>query len=135
MSRAQRQKEADRLGRLDRAAVVAVAVLALLTALRFSGTTTVDDLTGGRDRTRIMEIRLDPNSAPWWELTALAGVGETRAKAIVGHRSQARTQAGDADAIIYRSATDLEAVKGIGPKTVARIADHLTFPRGGRRSP
>lgn len=75
----------------------------------------VVDLNGG----------IDPNTAPWWELTALPQVGETIARRIVSHRE---AQAATSNHHPFRTADDLDNVHGIGPKTIARIRDHLTFP-------
>jgi len=86
-----------------------------------------------RDATglRAEEIRgtIDPNNAPWWELTALPQVGEVTAKRIVAYR-----EAYVADwpsQLVFASAKDLEQVHGIGPKTVARFAPYLSFAEDG----
>jgi len=68
---------------------------------------------------------IDPNSAPWWELTVLPGIGEQRARAIVAFREAAQ-EPGTAKAV-FRSAEDLAQVRGIGPRTVERIKPHLRF--------
>lgn len=78
--------------------------------------------------------RIDPNTAPWWELTALPGVGPVTARAIVDHRKAVRDRAGDPAAIVFTRPADLEAVHGIGPKTVAKIAAYLRFD-GSRAGP
>ena len=67
---------------------------------------------------------LDPNTAPWWELTVLPGIGEHRARAIVAYREAAE----DVTLTAFRSANDLAQVRGIGPRTVERIRPHLRFP-------
>ncbi len=69
-------------------------------------------------------LRIDPNSAPWWELTIIPGVGPTTARRIVSFRSENR---GAVDGPFRRPA-DLQAVHGIGPKTSARLAPYLAFP-------
>jgi competence protein ComEA len=51
---------------------------------------------------------LDINSAEWWELTNLAGIGETRAKAIVQARDSRKG---------FRSLDELYEIHGI-PKSV-----------------
>ena len=102
--------------------------LAVVAVARYVTTTPIGDLTDGSNHDYRLKSRLDPNTAPWWELTQLSGIGETRARAIVEYRGQTRAQNGDADAVVFRYADDLRAVKGIGPKTVARIAPHLVFP-------
>ena len=74
---------------------------------------------------------MDPNFAPWWELTMLPRIGETIARRIVSFR-QAAAQA-DPDRLsspVFRHPADLIQVPGIGPKTVARVAPYLHFPGG-----
>ena len=74
---------------------------------------------------------IDPNLAPWWELTVLPRIGETTARRIVGFR-RAAAQA-DRDRLsppVFRGPADLTQVHGIGPKTVARVAPYLHFPGG-----
>jgi competence protein ComEA len=72
-----------------------------------------------------VRTRINPNTAPWWELTALPRIGEVTARAIVAHRKAAATAPSATPA--FTRAEDLAAVRGIGPKTVARIAPHLRF--------
>lgn len=69
-------------------------------------------------------LRIDPNSAPWWELTIIPGVGQVTAHRIVSFRSE---NGGAVDGP-FRHPADLQAVHGIGPKTSARIAPYLVFP-------
>ena len=68
---------------------------------------------------------IDPNTAPWWELTVLPGIGEQRARGIVAFREAARES--DTPAAVFRSAEDLAPVHGIGPRTVEGIKPHLRF--------
>lgn len=75
--------------------------------------------------------RIDPNEADWAELTRLPGIGETLAKRIVTYRrenSRATTDGTGQPEPVFRSPEDLEAVRGIGPKTVERIAALLKLP-------
>ena len=76
-------------------------------------------------------LKLDPNTATWWELTVIPGIGETTAHRIVSFRSDH----GDASGIPFRSPADLESVHGIGPKTVVRMAPYLTFAPAGPPKP
>ncbi len=69
-----------------------------------------------------LQSRIDPNTAPWWELMALPDIGESTARKIVEYR-EARADR----APVFRTAADLEPVPDIGPKTIARIASHLRF--------
>lgn len=61
--------------------------------------------------------RVDVNRANWPELAQLPGIGETRARQIV----ESRENEGP-----FRNANDLQRIKGIGPKTVERIARYVT---------
>ena len=71
---------------------------------------------------------VDPNRVPWWELTVLPGIGETRARAIVNFRESGGRGPDDrGSGPVFRYAADLAQVRGIGPKTVARLAPHLRF--------
>jgi DNA uptake protein ComE-like DNA-binding protein len=83
---------------------------------------------------RISEIqtRIDPNVADWPELVRLPGIGETLAKRIVAYRRQ--QAAGTGQGPVYRSLEDLDAVRGIGPKTLAKIAEYLSFPVPGEEN-
>lgn len=69
---------------------------------------------------------VDPNVAPWWELAALPGLGEAKARAVVAYREEAAA-GGDTAACVFRKPTDLDAVPGVGPTIVQRLAPHLRF--------
>ena len=69
-------------------------------------------------------LLIDPNTAPWWELTALPRIGEVLARKIVAYRET--HQAAHGESPVFASAEDLQGVPGIGPKTVARLRPHLT---------
>ncbi len=107
------------------------SLLGLLLLIAFLGTTTtvtapVAPLTGSFDES--IGLKIDPNSAPWWELTIIPGVGEVTARRIVAFRHE-NDDDGDGDGNVpFRRPADLQAVHGIGPKTSARLAPYLTFP-------
>ncbi len=69
-------------------------------------------------------LKLNPNTATWADLTLLPRIGEITAKRIVKHRAQAPT---NANSPAFKQPSDLEAVRGIGPKTVEGIAPYLKF--------
>ena len=71
--------------------------------------------------------RIDPNTAPWYELTTLPDIGERAARAIVEYRERIRRERVDDEAIVFPQAADLDAVQGIGPVTIGRIAPYLRF--------
>lgn len=83
---------------------------------------------GDRDcgRTADIEIdgRINPNVASEGSLMRLPGVGLSRAKSIIMHREGIlQDKAGPA----FEDVNDLQAIKGIGPKTAAGIAEYLKF--------
>jgi len=63
------------------------------------------------------------NTATVTELTQLPGIGQERAAAIVQHRSQNGP---------FKSLTDLDAVSGIGPKTLDKIKPLIQFSTDGK---
>jgi len=67
--------------------------------------------------------RIDPNRACAASLMRLPGIGPSRAAAICARRAQLHA-AGAA----FRRASDLEAVPGIGPKTVEAIRPWIELP-------
>jgi competence protein ComEA len=74
--------------------------------------------------------RIDPNRADESELDRLPGVGPATARAIVAARESGA---------VFRASGDLEAVRGIGPRSAERMAAHLDFrrapPGGATRRP
>lgn len=64
-------------------------------------------------------LRLDVNTAAWYELDALPGIGETTARKIVAER-EAHGR--------YASLDDLTRVAGLSAKRVQAIAPHLVAP-------
>lgn len=61
---------------------------------------------------------VDVNTAEWWELQALRGIGEKRARAIVDCRDQ---KPGG-----FASVDELVEVRGIGPRSLELMRPHLT---------
>jgi len=97
------------------------------------------EMTAGDLATEV-DQRIDPNVATWAELVILPRIGEVTAKRIVAYReahqaSGAAAPDGQGPPIVFFCPEDLEAVHGIGPKTVARIAPHLIFPNSPPRRP
>jgi hypothetical protein len=72
-----------------------------------------------------VESRIDPNEAPWFELTILPGIGEGKARGIVAHRMRRLPE----ETSVFREAADLDQVPGIGPVTIRRISRELRFPK------
>jgi competence ComEA-like helix-hairpin-helix protein len=69
--------------------------------------------------------RINVNTEPAESLERLAGIGAAKAGAIVEYRRQMREQSQDEK--VFKTAGDLERVKGIGPKTVKQIEGYLEF--------
>lgn len=71
---------------------------------------------------------VEPNLAPWWELTVLPRIGEITARAIVTYRETPGNGGGKGRTPpVFQTPGDLARVRGIGPKTVTRIAPYLRF--------
>ena len=86
--------------------------------------------------TSVRANAVNPNDAPWWELTVLPEVGPALARQIVDYREKRRSSAeASSNEVVFRSASDLDAVRGIGPKTIARLAPHLCFDGAGLTKP
>ena len=69
---------------------------------------------------------VDPNSAPWWELTVLPRIGDGLAQRIVEFReARAAAVREQASSPVFVHPSDLQAVRGIGEKTVELIAPYL----------
>ncbi|MCP4589174.1 MAG: helix-hairpin-helix domain-containing protein [bacterium] len=139
-SRQQRQYQIERMTRLKLIASVAMLQLAAWAAFHHFRTVPDAALLDFADSRTNPGYRLDPNTAPWSELTALPGVGETKAKAISAYRDEVRARTGNPAETVFRSAADLQAVNGIGPKTATRIEPFLTFtssstPESANESP
>ena len=66
--------------------------------------------------------RINPNTASMASLVRLPGIGKARAFDIIHYR---QTQGQDES--VFQSAHDLEAIRGIGPKTAAKLEPWLVF--------
>jgi DNA uptake protein ComE-like DNA-binding protein len=77
-------------------------------------------------RSAELASRIDPNSADWQTLAAIPTLGEKRARAIVAYRDGIRAAA--AGRVVYRTASDLLQVRGIGAATVENLRSYLDFP-------
>ncbi len=73
-----------------------------------------------------VQTRIDPNVAPWWELSTLPRIGRATAEAIIAHRRQAEGSFAGTNRV-FVSPVDLSLVRGIGPVTVQRLAPHMRF--------
>ncbi len=90
----------------------------------------VSHFPGRSERPRIHTTlsSVDPNVAPWWELTVLPRIGPAIAGRIVDYRESIMQRSGNDHAgRVFRVPADLTQVHGIGPKTVRRIGPFLHF--------
>jgi hypothetical protein len=78
------------------------------------------------DRAGELADRLDPNTAEWTELSALPGIGDKRAQAIVARREFVKRR--NPRDVAYRSIRDLYSVTGFGPAMTEQIRPYLVFP-------
>ena len=76
-----------------------------------------------------LEDRVNPNTASVGSLVRLPGIGLTRATAIVAFRDAFAAEGGDGAA--FRCPSDLQQIRGIGPKTVEGLAPWLRFDGPG----
>lgn len=72
-----------------------------------------------------LENRINPNDASVASLVRLPGIGIGRASAIVAYRNKFAEQGSDKP--VFQNPSDLQKVKGIGPKTVEKISEWLKF--------
>ncbi|MCH7813405.1 MAG: helix-hairpin-helix domain-containing protein [Planctomycetes bacterium] len=134
---------ADRADTEVRSTGLLLAVLALLMVYSLARTATSDRPAPGAATEPVdaaTTLRIDPNRAGWWELTVIPGVGEVTAQRIVDHRRAWREDLEPATGDLSSDAAfhvldDLQRVKGIGPKTAARMAPYLTFAQEPVMSP
>ena len=78
---------------------------------------------------------VDPNRAPWWELTILPRIGPTTSRAIVAHRKSRGIHQPPGALGTFAVPDDLRVIRGVGPVTVRRIAGELTFGETGPVTP
>ena len=112
------------------AAVMGVGLYRYVTTVPYpaTGASPADD--------RMISLKIDPNTAEWWELTVIPGIGEVTAKKIIAFReAQRRERNLPPDTPVFQSAADLQLVKGIGPKKSKAAEPYVTFrstPKCGR---
>lgn len=107
----------DPRARVSLGLALAVGLLAIAAAGSNYIANPVGELFGAEE----FRLRIDPNAASEDELALLPGIGPGRAAAIVAYRDEL----GGIRA--FAEPADLQRVRGIGPKTAARIARDLQF--------
>ena len=73
---------------------------------------------------------IDPNTAHWFEIAQLPGIGEALAKRVEDFRRRNQSERDPAEPV-FRAPADLAQVRGIGDKTVQRISPFLRWPDPG----
>jgi competence protein ComEA len=95
-----------------RGAVVLTAMVGVFVAGRFA-------VHQSPERSSVpLTAAINPNTAGLQELAALPGIGQTRARALVAYRQTHGR---------FSRLEDLDAIPGIGPATLERLAPHVTF--------
>ena len=87
----------------------------------------------GANRQPPLEVspqRINPNTASMASLVRLPGIGKARAMDVIHYRENHR-----ANEAVFWSAQDLESIRGIGPKTAAKLLPWLTFEEKEPRIP
>ena len=107
------------------AGLLAVAVAALAVA-RWTRPVTVADPPADGPRAAELSTRVDPNVADAATLSAVPGLGDARAAAIVDYRTAYAARHPDRPP--FGTARDLLPVHGIGASMVNNLAPYLTFP-------
>jgi len=65
-----------------------------------------------------VQDRLDPNTADWFELAQLPGIGPSMAERITDVRRAGRS---------FATLPDMRSIRGIGPKTLTKLEPFLRF--------
>ncbi len=98
------------------ALLIAAAISALLAVCFATPCLPRSDRQGGI----VLQSRINPNQANLSSLVRLPGIGIGKATAIAAYRDNTNSTP-------FTNAQDLQKVKGIGPKTVEKIGQWLTF--------
>ena len=101
---------------------VASIVVAVVLCLMFCGFFAANYLLNSGEVVQAESIgRINPNTADAASLSRLPSIGIVTAEAIVSYRERT---SGD---VVFKSSSDLQKVKGVGPKTVENIKQWLIF--------
>lgn len=73
---------------------------------------------------------IDPNTAHWFELSQLPGIGESLARRIIEFRVRKESDQATSKPI-FRTAADLDPISGMGEKTIRRLQPFLRLPDAG----
>ena len=75
-------------------------------------------------RVRLVNEKIDPNTASVASLRRLPMIGQAKAKQIVSYRQKHQRE----EQPVFGCPEDLQKVHGIGPEIVKRISRYLRFP-------
>lgn len=117
------QSGLDGEGRQIQTQTAALIVALLVCCVLAMSFTTSYFIHTGRTEKIVLDNRVNPNTDSVVSLMRLPGIGPSRAGTIVEYRMHYSAE-GKA---VFESATDLEKIKGIGPKTVEKIRPWLCF--------
>jgi hypothetical protein len=101
--------------RADRNALVLGMLIIFLSVMTWGGKTV--DLSAVEFPKNDYCFAVNPNTAEWYELTALPGVGDKTAKSIVSQRENGR----------MTSPRDLTRIRGLGEKRVGTFVGYIVF--------
>ena len=83
---------------------------------------------GLRDALPRAVATIEPNLAPWYELTVLPRIGEGLAEKIIRYRAtEVRAGPNGDTRPAFTCPADMTRIKGIGPKTIRRMGPFLRF--------
>lgn len=114
------------------AAVVALVLSTLLVGQNYHRHV-VWPLVVNSDQIRRVRIGVDPNTAAWFELAQLPGIGESLAHRITEFRDSrsSATEATSRPVVVFKCPADLTQVKGIGAATLLKISPYLYLSGSG----
>jgi competence ComEA-like helix-hairpin-helix protein len=101
-------------------------VIGVLVCVGLCGCLAISSCLRQADEFKIeLDGKINPNEAPLPSLVRLPGIGVGRAGAIVAHRERSGREGGEMRA--FQNCTDLNKVRGVGPRTVENISEWLKF--------
>lgn len=111
-------------------------ILVLLWLVTLANAAALVPQLGLRDALPPAVATINPNAAPWYELTVLPRIGEGMAEEIIRYRETAahvvpgfnRLETGSTPTRpAFTCPADLTRIRGIGPKTIQRVGPFLRF--------
>lgn len=118
--------------RQHRTALVFVLAAVGLTSVQMARESPMLTASGPSPRWSSALVALDPNTAEWFELAQLPGLGESDARRIVAHRQRSMASR-RGEEYVFLAPGDLNLVPGIGRRTVQRTRPFLRFEMSDHR--